>query len=228
MSKKLLSLVVILSLFTITACGHRKAKKNNESKAEAVMAYPPQLTKERLDKIITFWPDSSKAAISSLEMKYGLPVAATEEMVIWEQTAPFKRSIVYREEINHEFPATHADVLVQTLDYRVPVNKVMSLSQFDGSLLIDRTKGELSARNSSESMNILAFNLANQIVREAMTVEQARREFTKNAEVGSAGKSTPLMSGINFTVAKNTSDADHTMQSQEESSTRNWKKNSRR
>jgi hypothetical protein len=56
----------------------------------------------------------------------------------------------------------------------VPPEKVDELVQFDGSLLIDRTRGELSARCDSEEANILALNLAHEIIAGARDVKSAR------------------------------------------------------
>ena len=145
-----------------------------------------------VDALVETWPLSSKSAIKELTKKYGLPQSLTQEMVIWEKTGPFKRSIVYKEEIIHQFPLQHSDILQQTIDYRVPQDKVSELSKFDGSLLIDRTKGELTSRNNKEEMNILAFNLADKIIRGEMTVEKARREYSKNADALAAGTTNPM------------------------------------
>jgi hypothetical protein len=173
------------------------------------------VSQEGLSKVTENWPQSSKTAIQTLTSKYGLPSAVTDEMVVWNNTSPFKRSVVYREEVTHQFPMEHSDVLLQTVDYKIPQDKVAHLSKFDGSLIIDRTKGELSARNEREEMNILSLNLADQIVRGEMSVEEARREYSRNAESFSAGTSSQMVSSLNFKSEGNTGDPDAVMQSQE-------------
>ncbi len=212
---KFVTPIALSAALLVTACSHHKKEKKTESMGTSAYAMP--VTQENLDRMVEAWPESSKAAIQSLTAKYGLPVSATEEMVVWNNTSPFKRSIVYKEEVNHQFPIQHSDILLQTIDYRVPMDKVSQLFRFDGSLIIDRTKGELSARNDKEEMNILAFNLADRIVRGEMTVEQARREYSKNAEAFAAGSSGPLLTGLTFQTEGNTSDPDSMMQSQESS-----------
>jgi hypothetical protein len=219
MKKQILAPVVMSAFLLVTACSHdKKDKKERQSETAAIYSMP--VTQEGLTQNTETWPESSKAAITSLNAKYGLPSAVTEDMVVWTSSAPFKRSVVMKDEVNHQFPIQHSDVLLQTVDYRVPLDKVVALSKFDGSLLIDRTKGELSARNDKEEMNILALNLADKIVRGELTVEQARREYSKNAEAFAAGTSGQMLTSLNFQSQGSTSDPDTMMQSQTEGKSR--------
>jgi hypothetical protein len=215
MNRKMLAPVLMSAFLLVTACSHKKHDKKKHMDTSA-SSYATPVSQEGLTAMTQSWPESSKAAISSLNTKYGLPSAVTEEMVVWTTTAPFKRSVVYKEEVNHQFPIQHSDVLMQSIDYRVPLDKVTALSKFDGSLIVDRTKGELSARNDKEEMNILSLNLADKIVRGEMTVEEARREYSKNAEAFAAGTSGQMLTSLNFSSQGNTSDPDTMMQSQEE------------
>jgi hypothetical protein len=64
-------------------------------------------------------------------------------------------------------------VLWQTINYKVPLDKVVALMSYDGSILIDRTRGELTVHCDSEEDNTLTFNIANDIVTGSDTVEQA-------------------------------------------------------
>lgn len=220
--KKILTMIVASSILFVTACSHKKDEKKKEEAPQAAAAQAP-VTQERLDSTIQSWPESSKTAVGELTAKYGLPTAVTDEEVVWYNSAPFVRSVVFKEEVNHEFPVQHSDILMQTVDYRVPLDKVSQLSKFDGSLIVDRTKGELSARNQHEQMNILALNLADKIVRGELTVEQARREYSKNAEAFQAGTSNPMLTSLNFKTEGNTSDPDTMMQSQQDTSKKQMK-----
>lgn len=213
MKRKIFASALMSAFLMTTACSHKKDDKKKEKSSETIMS--TEVTQEGLDRVTKEWPDSSKSAIKDLSKRYGLPAAVTEEMVVWTDSEPFKRSIVYREEINHMFPIQHSDVLLQTLNYRVPLDKVSDLSRFDGSLIVDRTKGELSARNHRQEMNFLAFNLADKIVRGEMTVEKARREYSRNAEALMSGTSNKMLTELDFKTRGNTSDPDTMMQSQE-------------
>jgi len=214
--KKLTLVPVVMSAFLlVTACSHKKDEKKNEG-MDPTASYTMPVTQEGLNATTAEWPESSKAAINALVAKYGLPTSLTEETVVWNTSEPFKHSIVFKEEVVHQFPMEHKDVLMQTVDYRVPLDKVSQLSKFDGSLIVDRTKGELSARNDKEEMNILSLNLADKIIRGEMTVEQARREYSKNAEAFAAGTAGELTNALAFKTEGNTSDPDSMMQSQTE------------
>jgi hypothetical protein len=214
MFKNWLAPATLSALIVVSACSsHKKDKIETPETASATYTMP--VSQEGLDKVTETWPQSSKSAIQSLNGKYGLPSAVTDDMVVWNNTAPFKRTIVYKEEINHKFPMEHSDILLQTVDYKVPKDKVAQLAKFDGSIIVDRVRGELSARNEREEMNILALNLSDKIVRGEMTPEQARREFSKNAEAFAAGTSGEMLTGLSFQPTGNTADPDSTMQSQE-------------
>ncbi len=86
---------------------------------------------------------------------------------------PWKRTILYKDGDAHKFPLLHKDVLWQTVNYKVPLNKVSALMSYDGSIVVDRTRGEVTAHCDSEEANTLILNIANDIVTGEDTVEQA-------------------------------------------------------
>lgn len=218
MFKQMLAPAMMALLLAVTACSSKKDKKVDSGSGSAENAsFSMPVSQEGLDKVTESWPESSKTAIQTLTGKYGLPGAVTDDMVVWNNTSPFKRSVVYKEEVKHQFPIEHSDILLQTVDYRVPQDKVAQLSKFDGSLIVDRTRGEISARNEREEMNILSLNLADKIVRGEMSVEEARREYSKNADSLAAGGENKMLTSLNFKSEGNTSDPDSGMQSQESS-----------
>jgi hypothetical protein len=46
----------------------------------------------------------------------------------------------------------------------VPPDKFDELAEYDGSVIVERTKGEIAARCDLEGANFLALNLAHEIV----------------------------------------------------------------
>jgi hypothetical protein len=213
MKKNIMVPVLTIGLLALGACGHHDKKEDKkETKASKSMSYQGPISQETVSKVTATWPESSRAATNGLIEKYGLPSTVSNDMIVWNNTAPFKRSIVYREEVNHQFPIQHADVLEQTIDYRVPKDKVEDLARLDGSLLVDRTKGELSARNEQEEMNFLALNLADKVVRGEMTVEAARMEYSRGAQGLASGNSSDNLTGLNFKMEGDTSDPDRIVQ----------------
>lgn len=216
--KKILA-PVMLSALLLTACSSNdkdKHKKESPATDATTAAVSTPVSEENLNAMTESWPEPSKKAIDDMRAKYGLPSAVTEDMVVWDDIGKFEKAIVTKEQVNHMFPVQHNDVLMQTVNYRVPLDKVTALNKFDGSLIIDRTKGELSARNEKEEMNILALNLAHQIVGGDLTVEKAREEYKKHAEAIQLGVQTPMYSSLNFEPQSNTGDPDTLMQGQSE------------
>lgn len=126
------------------------------------------------------WPETAKKAANAMIDKYGEPHEQTESMLIWNETGPFTNTIVYKEEIQHDFPMPHKDVLEQIINHDAPLDKYSELAQFDGSVIVERTKGTIAARCDKEAANFLALNLAHDIIEDKKTVEEAR-EFYADA-----------------------------------------------
>lgn len=84
---------------------------------------------------------------------------------------------MYKGAVDHDFPIPHKDVLEQFIDYQAPEDKYDEIARFDGSVILERTKGEMSARCDKEGANLLAANLANDVATGAKSVDQARREY---------------------------------------------------
>jgi hypothetical protein len=60
----------------------------------------------------------------------------------------------------------------------VPPDKFSELAKFDGSVIVERSAGEVSARCHDEQANFLALNLMHDIVTGAKNVQAARaKEF---------------------------------------------------
>lgn len=148
--------------------------------------------------MIRDWPEVSRQAARELMQKYGEPDEKTARMLIWRDNGPWKRSIVHRDPVAHSFPRPHQDVLEQVIDYRVPAEYADDLALYDGSVIIDRTAGELTARCDSEAMNFLALNLADDIVKGEKTVAEARLEYGRAALQQMAGDSPDLTQGLQF------------------------------
>lgn len=109
----------------------------------------------------------------------------------------------------HNFPKPHTDLLEQFIDYQVPVDRFSPLAAFDGSVIPEHTKGDLSARCDREEMNFLALNLANDIISEARTMEDARGFYARTAAAFMAGRPDKYTQGFVFAVPSGgTADAD--------------------
>lgn len=133
--------------------------------------------------------------------KYGQPNGSTPDMLVWNNNGPWKRTIVNKDTVQHNFPTPHPDLPEQFIDYKVPTDKYSDLAAYDGSVIVERTKGEMSARCDKEGANFLAINLANDVATGAKTIEQARAYYTQAMKTfKSAGQMDPYMQGFKFTV----------------------------
>ncbi len=138
------------------------------------------------------WPAAPKKGARQMLEQYGEPNEATPSLLIWHRNGPWKRTIVSRDEIVHDFPTTHTDYITQVVDYRIPPERCDDIAAFDGSCLVDRTAGEAAARCDAEAMNILTLNLMHGIVTGATSVEEARKIYAENAAAHTLGRSAPL------------------------------------
>ncbi len=164
------------------------------------------------ESVLSGWAATPQEVGRAMIAKYGQPNEVTASMLVWNGNGPWKRTILYREEVPHTFPMKHTDLLEQFVDYRVPPDKFDELARYDGSVVVERTKGEISARCDKEDMNFLALNLANDIVTGKRSVENARSFYAKTAMAFKAGKKDPYTEKLQFSVPKGgTADPDRPM-----------------
>ena len=72
------------------------------------------------------------------------------------------------------------------------------IAQFDGSVIVERTTGEVSARCHDEQANFLALNLMHDLVTGAKNVEEARSYYAKEFLDARRNKPTPYMEKLHF------------------------------
>jgi hypothetical protein len=119
------------------------------------------------------WPPKTLALAVTLVEKYGRPEDVGAHRLTWYENGPWRRTALLREGTPHRFPLPHEDVLEQTVDYKVPPDRLADLLAYDGSIVVDRTRGELTVHCNSEEMNILTLNIADDLITGERTVEQA-------------------------------------------------------
>jgi hypothetical protein len=150
--------------------------------------------------VIAGWPALPQKATREVVDKYGLPNEATASRLMWFHCKPWKRIIVYRDEVPHNFPQPHSDVLEQVIDYHVPLEKVADLARFDGSIIVERTKGEVSARCDMEAANVLAFNLMHKIVTGGLSADEARELYAEETARYLLNRPAPYAEALQFHV----------------------------
>lgn len=125
-------------------------------------------------EILADWPEEARESAQLVIDKYGEPQEATESELTWRNVGSWKRIVAQQAFWPHEFPAPHTDSVETFVDYLVPAEMFTPLAHFDGSVMVERTTGEVSARCHDEEANSLALNLMHDIVTRQKTVEEAR------------------------------------------------------
>ncbi len=178
--------------------------------ANAQMHKMNGMEQKKMEARLTGWPAASRDAAMYMAKKYGSPVTMSGDMIAWGRTGPWKRTIVYRMEHPHNFPGPHTDVMQQWIDYKAPPEMYSQLAMYDGSVVPERTAGEISARCDKEGANFLALNLANEIVTGKRTVAGARKMYGEQIMAMKAGRPAPYTTGFLFTLRSGgTGDTDH-------------------
>jgi hypothetical protein len=100
---------------------------------------------------------------------------------------------------------------------QVPSDRISAIADFDGSVIVERTAGEVSARCHDEQANFLALNLAHDIITGARTVQEAREYYGAEFLDARRKKPTPYMERLRFDApAGGTADPDVPIISDEE------------
>lgn len=152
-------------------------------------------------EVIASWPEESREAAQLVIDAYGEPHEITETQLTWHQVGPWKRMVATKVFFDHAFPTRHIDAVESFIDYRVPPDKFTALAEFDGSVIAERTAGEVSARCHDEQANFLALNLMHDIVTGTKSVEQAREYYGKEFLDFRRQNPTPYMDGLRFEPA---------------------------
>lgn len=152
----------------------------------------------RKSDVIQTWPEESREAAQLVIDKYGEPHEGTETLLTWFNLGPWKRMVASRTFYEHNFPAPHIDSVESVIDYHVAPGKFTPLAEFDGSVVVERTAGEVSARCHDEEANFLALNLVHDIVTGQKSVEEARKYYAKEFLDARRKKLTPYMEKLRF------------------------------
>ena len=168
-------------------------------------------TAEQVKSLVADWPQTSNEAANAMIDKYGAPDGVTSTMLVWNDNGPWARTIVSKEPVQHDFPMPHEDVLEQVIYHEVPIDKIDDLARYDGSVIVERTKGTISARCDKEGANFLALNLAHDIITDDKTVDEARQAYAEAIQQKMLGQTPEYMTGFAFPMSEgDTGDPDVT------------------
>jgi hypothetical protein len=68
-------------------------------------------------------------------------------------------------------------MLEQVINYHVPAEKIGELAMLEGSLFVDRTKGEVIVHCDNEGENTISMNVMHEIVQGKRTPDEARQKL---------------------------------------------------
>jgi hypothetical protein len=163
----------------------------------------PALNKAEVEKHLATWKPKPREAAMKLMQKYGPPQEATATRLIWHANGPWKVTELVNEEIAHDFPVPHVDFLYQAIDHRIDPEHADEVLAYDGSVVLERTKGEIAARCDKEEPNFLAINLAHDIITKKRSVDDARKFYAESMmRLMKEGKPNDYQTGFKFQVAK--------------------------
>lgn len=157
---------------------------------------------------IAQWPEESREAAQLVIDRYGEPDEATPTRLVWHARGEWKRIIATKAFHRHDFPAPHFDSVESVIDYRVPTECFTPVAEFDGSVVVERTVGEVSARCHDEEANRLALNLTHDIVTGEKSVDEARAYYAKEFADYRRKLPTPYMEKLRFETRSGTADPD--------------------
>lgn len=148
------------------------------------------------------WPKEVQSQARMLIERYGQPATATATELVWNDNGPWRKTTLRREGFTQATMGKDRDHLEQVISYQVPKGKVAEIKRFDKRIEVNEAANELISRADSESMNYLALNLADDIVKGQRSVQGARVFYQKVKMLERSGKSSPYLDGFIFTMDK--------------------------
>jgi hypothetical protein len=201
-------LTAVLAAMLLSSCAMaERDTRSGQSQRMGDMKSMEGMNPSRMESMMRGWSTASREAVMFMTEKYGPPAAVSADMAVWGPTGPWKRTVVYAKAVQHNFPMPHPDVMQQWVDFKAPLDKYDELAMYDGSVVLERTTGEISARCDKEPANFLAVNLAHDIVTGKRSVQDARQEYGAQIKAKMAGRAAPLTDRLMFNM-NNTSDPD--------------------
>jgi hypothetical protein len=160
----------------------------------------PPANSPSAESVIQSWKPMPRQVAEKLIAKYGKPDEVASQRLVWHGNGPWKHTELVNEEVPHDFPMPHKDMLKQTINYRIDPDDADELIDYDGSVILERTKGEIAARCDKEEANFLAINLANDVATGRRNVDDARKYDAESIMALMKGKPNDYVQGFRFSV----------------------------
>lgn len=147
--------------------------------------------------VIAAWPEKARLLAAAMIQEYGAPDEVNVAELTWRHSHPWTMLVVFRDAQSAE----HPNNLLEALAYEVPLRRWRALNAFDRGVGYDPVRKELVARAETEGRNILAVNLADEIVRGRMSPSEAAAFYDRVVELARDGKNSSSMSRFQFLPA---------------------------
>lgn len=174
--KSTILICLIINLTMLASCGTTRHKPDKQSRVTN-SGFSMPVKQQDVESAMEDWPNQSRDVAEVIMKKYGLPDIASNDQLIWYDTGPFTRTIVTKRVVDDPSPIAHVDVLQQTINYNVPIEYIDELNLLDSTLVVDRSKGELTAQSDSEELNMLALNMADEVIRKKLDLSEAQKRY---------------------------------------------------
>lgn len=171
--------------------------------ALAVPARPEEGWSRRLTELtaleaITGWPTLAQRTALLMMERYGRPDAVAEDALVWRGNGPWLKTTVHSRALTRRSYRRDVDFLENTVRYDVPRRLREDLARFDPGLSWNAARGELSSRAESEELNMLALNLADEIVTGVRGLDDAVAVRERILRFSASGKASPYLRGLRF------------------------------
>jgi hypothetical protein len=160
-------------------------------------------TNDAPETVIQNWPKELQSQARYLIEKYGAPSSSDANSLVWMNNGPWRKTILHREGFTKAMMGKNRDHLEQVVAFAVPEDKIADLQRFDKRISVNQATDEVSSHADTESMNYLALNLADDIVKGERTVQGARAFYRKTKMLEKTGKSSPYLDGLLFAKDSN-------------------------
>jgi hypothetical protein len=211
---KILTLIVLTALAPVSLAFAQAEIKSVPMPPPVVLPSMVKPSAEALawsQKHLAGWPEATRRLGAQLMTKYGAPAEITARQVTWLNSGQWARTTLYKEGVAHNFAAPHRNVLEQAVLYKVPIDKLVALAQFNRSLVVDLARGELVSSADSEEINYLTVNVADDVVKGQRSAEEARIYFAQLVRAKMIKEPERELQRLKFTPArsaKETADPD--------------------
>lgn len=152
----------------------------------------PAAAKAELRRRVSDWPETPRlAALRALE-RYGAPDSVSDRVAAWKDRGPWRSIDVYRD------LAPRGGVVEQTVAFTAVPGVWQDLSALKMNVLYDPRHGLLSSSAASEEENILALNVAAEVLEGRRPIGQAAEFYERTLQLARAGKESPYTRRLLF------------------------------